>query len=291
MILGLRRDSKSWDKAIEDGFYPDYDLYEIDEAVNRGNIIMNLLSDAGQMQTFDIIKSNIKENDTLYFSHGFNIVFSEQTKFNISELPAIDVIMVAPKGSGNSVRNLFLKNKGINSSFAIYQNATGYALDTALSLGFAIGSPYMYPTTFEKEVYSDLTGERSILMGGIAGLFKAQYEVLREKGHSPSEAFNETVEEALQSLYPLINEKGMDYMFSECSTTAQRGALDWYKRFEELNKPLIREIYDRVEDGSEVRRVLEANSDPEYKDKLNEELEEINNQEIWRVGRVKTELR
>ena len=199
--------------------------------------------------------------------------------------------MVAPKGSGNSVRNLFLKDKGINSSFAVYQDVTGKALDTALALGFCIGSPYMYPTTFEKEVYSDLTGERSILMGGIAGLFKAQYDVLREKGHSPSEAFNETVEEALQSLYPLINNKGMDYMFSECSTTAQRGALDWYKRFEELNKPLIREIYENVENGSEVKRVLDANSDPEYKTKLNKELEEINNQEIWKVGRVIRELR
>ena len=217
--VGLRKNSLSWSKALNDGFEEGKTLFAIDEVVNNSNIIMNLLlSDAGQMNTFDIIKNNIKENDTLYFSHGFNIVFSDQTNFDINELPPIDVIMVAPKGSGNSVRNLFLKDKGINSSFAVYQDVTGNALNTALSIGFSIGSPYMYETTFKKEVYSDLTGERSILMGGIAGLFKAQYDVLREKGHSPSEAFNETVEEALQSLYPLINEKGMDYMFSECST-------------------------------------------------------------------------
>jgi ketol-acid reductoisomerase len=289
--LGLRKNSKSWDKAVEDGFYPNYNLFSIDEAVYNGNIIMNLLSDAGQMQTFNIIKKNINKGDTLYFSHGFNVVFSDYTKFNINELPEVDVIMVAPKGSGNSVRKLFLEGKGINSSYAVYQDVTGSALNTTLALGFAIGSPYMYSTTFRNEVYSDLTGERSILMGGIAGLFKAQYDVLRENGHSPSEAYNETVEEALQSLYPLINEKGMDYMFSECSTTAQRGALDWYSVFEKLNKPLIRNIYKHVKNGNEVNRVLESNSDSNYKVKLNQELDEINNQEIWKVGKIIRKLR
>jgi ketol-acid reductoisomerase len=291
VIVGLRKNGTSWNNAINDGFIPNKTLFEIDEAVNNGSIIMNLLSDAGQMQTYNILKNNLKEGDTLYFSHGFNIVYSHLTEFDINKLPDIDVILVAPKGSGKSVRSKYLENKGINSSFAVYKDKSGEALNKALSIGFLIGSPYMYKTTFKNEVYSDLTGERSILMGGIAGLFKAQYDVLRDKGHSPSEAFNETVEEALQSLYPLINEKGMDYMFGACSTTAQRGALDWSKRFEELNKPLIEEIYDSVVDGVEVKRVLESNSDPEYKKKLNKELDEINNQEIWRVGKVIRDLR
>ena len=291
VILGLRKDGYSWNKAKDDGFEENRNLFEIDEAVSKSEIVMNLLSDAGQMSTFNILKENMKDNDTLYFSHGFNVVYSDITKFNIEELPNIDVIMVAPKGSGNTVRSKYLDGNGINSSFAIYKDTTGEAFRKAISIGYLIGSPYMYETSFKKEVYSDLTGERSILMGGIAGLFKAQYDVLREKGHSPSEAFNETVEEALQSLYPLINEKGMDYMFSACSTTAQRGALDWYKKFEKLNKPLIREIYDSVKDGTEVKRVIEANSDPNYRENLKKELDEINNQEIWKVGKVIRELR
>tara|TARA_R110002074_G_scaffold384403_1_gene565065 strand:- start:582 stop:1700 length:1119 start_codon:yes stop_codon:yes gene_type:complete len=291
VIVGVRRNGPSWNNAINDGFIPDKTLFDIDEAVNKGSIIMNLLSDAGQMKTFDILKDNLKDGDTLYFSHGFNIVYSNLTKFDITKLPKIDIIMVAPKGSGQTVRSKYIKNEGINSSFAIYQNYTGYALKKTLSIGFLIGSPYMYKTTFEKEVYSDLTGERSILMGGIAGLFKAQYDVLRENGHSPSEAFNETVEEALQSLYPLINDKGMDYMFSACSTTAQRGALDWSKRFEDLNKPLIEEIYNKVKDGTEVKRVLDCNLKDNYRESLDKELNEINNQEIWNVGKIIRKLR
>ena len=199
--------------------------------------------------------------------------------------------MDAQKGSGKSVRDLYTKKRGINSSFAVHRNDSGIAKEKALALGFGIGSPYIYETTFEKEVTSDLTGERSILMGGIAGLFKAQYDVLRESGHSPSEAFNETVEEALQSLYPLINEKGMDYMFSNCSTTAQRGALDWSKKFEELNKPLIEEIYQNVITGKEAERTITCNSSPNYRMELDSELEDINNMEIWRVGREIRKLR
>ena len=291
VLVGLREGGKSWNKAINDGFIPNETLFKLEEAVNKGNIIMNLLSDAGQSNTFNILKDNLNKGDTLYFSHGFNVVYSEYTKFNLKELPEIDVIMVAPKGSGQTVRSKYLENKGINSSFAIHNDYSGEAIDKALAIGFLIGSPYMYKTTFKNEVYSDLTGERSILMGGIAGLFKAQYDVLRENGHSPSEAFNETVEEALQSLYPLVNEKGMDYMFSACSTTAQRGALDWSKKFEELNKPLIQEIYNKVKNGTEVKRVLNCNSNPNYREELNKELKEIDKQEIWKVGRIIRELR
>ena len=199
--------------------------------------------------------------------------------------------MVAPKGSGKSVRTLYQKGSGINASYAVHRDDSGNAENKALAIGFGIGSPYIYETTFLKEVSSDLTGERSVLMGGIAGLFKAQYDVLREHGHSPSEAFNETVEEALQSLYPLINEKGMDYMFSNCSTTAQRGALDWSKRFEALNKPLIEEIYQSVITGKEAERTIDCNSSPDYREKLNKELDEVNNMEIWKVGKEIRKLR
>ena len=290
VCVGVRENGGSWKKAIEDGFIPGETLFPIEKAVDNGSIIMFLLSDAGQIDIYPKIRDKL-DNKTLYFSHGFGVVYRDQTNIDVNNLKNTDVILIAPKGSGKSVRRLYQEGKGINASYAVHRDDSGKAKDKAIALGFGIGSPYIYETTFEKEVSSDLTGERSVLMGGIAGLFKAQYDVLRAHGHSPSEAFNETVEEALQSLYPLINEKGMDYMFSNCSTTAQRGALDWSKRFEALNKPLIEEIYQNVKNGNEARRTIECNSSPDYREKLNKELDEVNNMEIWRVGKEIRKLR
>lgn len=153
-------------------------------------------------------------------------------------------------------------------------------------MGFAIGSGYLYQTTFEKEVYSDLYGERGCLMGGIHGMFLAQYEILRERGHSPSEAFNETVEEATQSLYPLIGANGMDYMYDACSTTARRGALDWSPKFKETLKPLFAELYDCVKNGMETKKALDFNSRKDYREALDKELAGIRNLEIWRAGKA-----
>ena len=291
VVIGVRENGPSWNKAIEDGFIPGETLLPIDEAVKQGSIIMNLLSDASQIDVFPKIKKNLTPGKTLYFSHGFGVVYKNLTGVDVDNIDGVDVVMVAPKGSGKTVRTHFLNGDGINSSYAIYKDESGNAKDKTLAIGFGIGSPYIYETTFKNEVYSDLTGERSVLMGGIAGLFKAQYDVLRQHGHSPSEAFNETVEEALHSLYPLINEKGMDYMFSNCSSTAQRGAIDWSKRFEELNKPLIEEIYNSVKSGKEVERVLEFNTQDDYKSKLDQELQDINDMEIWKVGKEIRKLR
>ena len=153
-------------------------------------------------------------------------------------------------------------------------------------MGVAVGSGYLYKTTFEKEVWSDLYGERGCLMGGIHGMFLAQYEVLRERGHSPSEAFNETVEEATQSLYPLIGQNGMDWMYAACSTTARRGALDWMVKFKDSLKPVFNELYDRVKDGSETQRSLDFNGAPDYREKLEAELKQIRELEIWRAGKA-----
>ena len=287
--VGLRKGGSSWKKAISDGFIENDTLFPLIEAVKQGTIIMNLLSDAGQKQTWNELKNYITKGKTLYFSHGFSIVYSDQTKVIPSN--DIDVIMVAPKGSGTTLRKSFKEGKGVNSSVAIYQDVSGKAKDKAYSLGISIGSGYMYDTTFEKEVFSDLFGERGILMGAICGLFHAQYQILREKGHSPSEAFNETVEEATQSLIPLISENGMDWMFANCSTTAQRGALDWYPKFRDNNLPLFRELYDKVQSGEETRRVLTENSKSNYKEKLNKELKKLHESEIWKAGKVVRSLR
>jgi ketol-acid reductoisomerase len=289
VIIGQRQGGKSWDLAVQDGWVPGKTLFPMEEAAQRGTIIQYLLSDAGQKEQWPRIKPHLIAGKALYFSHGFAIVYGDQT--GVVPPKGIDVILVAPKGSGTTVRRLFLEGRGINASYAIHQDATGRARDRALALGIAIGSGYLFETTFQKEVFSDLTGERGVLMGAIYGLWLAQYEVLREHGHSPSEAFNETVEEATQSLYPLIAENGMDWMYANCSTTAQRGALDWFKRFRDAARPVFEELYKKVAEGEETRRVLEANSRPDYRQQLEKELKAIADSEMWQAGTVVRSLR
>jgi len=282
VIIGQREGEFYWDNAVKDGFVPNETLFPIDEAAKRGTIIMYLLSDAGQVATWNTVKANLNDGDALYFSHGFSIVYKDQT--GIIPPDNIDVILVAPKGSGRTVRTNFLDGSGINSSFAVFQDYTGKAKDRTLALGVAIGSGYLFATTFDKEVHSDLTGERGVLMGCLAGVMEAQYNTLRKHGHSPSEAFNETVEELTQSLIRLVGENGMDWMFANCSTTAQRGALDWAPRFRDAVVPVFDELYESVLSGKETKRVLESNSAPDYREKLDEELKAIRMSEMWQAG-------
>ena len=288
VILGLR-DGYSYQQALNDGWKENYNLFNIEEAADRGDIIKYLLSDIGQINKWNNIKPYLKMDKTLYFSHGFGITYSDQTKIKPPE--DIDVIMVAPKGAGTTVRDKFLSGQGINASYAIHQNFTRNAEDTCLALAFSIGCKNVFETTFKKEVYSDLVGERCVLMGLIQGAFKAQYSVLREKGHSPTEAYNETVEEALISLWPLIKDKGMDWLYSNCSTTAQRGALDWAPKFEKVLKPVIEDCYSEVENGNEVKKLININKDTKYNHKLYDELKEISNQEMWTIAKEIRKLR
>ncbi|SCZ87619.1 BZ3500_MvSof-1268-A1-R1_Chr2-2g05085 [Microbotryum saponariae] len=289
VIVGVRKDGESWRQAQEDGWVPGKNLFSIEEAIEKGTIIMNLLSDAAQSQTWSHIKPLITKGKTLYFSHGFSVVFQKDTGVIVPE--DIDVILCAPKGSGRTVRTLFKEGRGINSSIAVWQDVTGKAMEKVRAIAVAVGSGYSYETTFEKEVYSDLYGERGVLMGGIQGMFLAQYQTLRENGHSPSEAFNETVEEATQSLFPLIGNYGMDYMYSACSTTARRGALDWAPKFYEANKPVFEKLYASVRDGTETRRSLDFNGRPTYREDFAKECSEIDQQEMWRAGKVVRGLR
>jgi ketol-acid reductoisomerase len=289
VLVGQRPGGRSWQRAIEDGFVPDETLFPLEEAAKRATIVQFLLSDAGQVSSWPKLKGCLDEGDALYFSHGFAIVYKDQT--GIIPPGNVDVIMVAPKGSGRTVRTNFLDGSGINSSYAVFQDFTGRAKERAHALGIAIGSGYLFPTTFEKEVHSDLTGERGVLMGCMAGVMEAQYHLLRRHGHSPSEAFNETVEELTQSLIRLVAENGMDWMFANCSTTAQRGALDWSPRFRDAVAPVFDELYQKVVSGEETRRVLEANSVPDYREQLQAELDRMKNSEMWQTGLTVRSLR
>ncbi len=273
VIVGQKQGSSSYEKALSDGWVPGKTLFSLEEAAERGTMIQYLVSDAGQVAMWPRVKACLKKGDALYFSHGFGIVYRDQT--GIIPPADVDVVLVAPKGSGTSVRANFLSGSGINSSYAVKQDSTGRAAERAIAAGIAIGSGYLFPTTFEKEVYSDLTGERGVLMGALAGIMEAQYNTLRAHGHSPSEAFNETVEELTQSLIRLVAQNGMDWMYANCSTTAQRGALDWKGRFREAVTPVFDQLYQSVISGEETRIVLESNSSPDYKEKLSAELKII----------------
>ncbi|MBI2816986.1 MAG: ketol-acid reductoisomerase [Acidobacteria bacterium] len=280
---------KDWDRAVADGWEPGKTLFDFEEAAQKGTIVQMLVSDAAQKAIWPVIKRSLNKGDALYFSHGFSIAYKDQT--GVVPPDYVDVIMVAPKGSGTSVRRNFLSGAGINSSFAIAQDFTGRAEERTIAVGIAIGSGYLFPTTFQHEVFSDLTGERGVLMGALAGIMEAQYEVLREKGHSPSEAFNETVEELTQSLIRLVDENGMDWMYSNCSATAQRGALDWKPKFKAAVLPVFHWLYNRVASGQETARVLEACGAPNYQEQLGKELAEIRNSEMWRAGKATRDLR
>jgi len=283
VIIGQAPEFKAdWDKALKDGWVPGKTLFSIEEAATKGTIIQYLVSDAAQRTIWPKLKPCLKKGDALYFSHGFSITYKEQT--GVIPPADVDVILVAPKGSGTSVRRNFLAGAGINSSFAIFQDYTKHATERALAIGIAIGSGYLFPTTFENEVYSDLTGERGVLMGALAGIMDAQYQVLRQHGHSPSEAFNETVEELTQSLIRLVDENGMDWMYSNCSATAQRGALDWRPKFKEATLPVFNDLYNKVKSGAETKRVLESTGRPNYKELLEIELKELRESEMWRAG-------
>ena len=289
VLVGQRKGGQSWQRAIDDGFVPGETLFSIEEAAEKGTIIQFLISDAGQMATWPKIKACLEDGDALCFSHGFSITYKEQTGVDPPE--NVDVIMVAPKGSGRTVRSNFLAGSGINSSYAVFRDYTGKAEERTLATGIAIGSGYLFPTTFKNEVYSDLVGERGVLMGCLAGVMEAQYNILRRHGHSPSEAFNETVEELTQSLIRLVAENGMDWMYANCSTTAQRGALDWRHRFRDAVTPVFEELFKRVESGEETRIVLEANSATDYRERLQKELDEIRLSEMWKAGAAVRSLR
>ncbi len=289
VIVGQRKGGKSWDKAIADGWVPGETLFEIEEALEKGTIICYLLSDAAQIELWPTVKKALTPGKSLYFSHGFGITYKDKT--GIVPPADVDVFLVAPKGSGTSLRRMFVEGKGLNSSFAVFQDATGNARTRCIAMGIGVGSGYLFETDFYREVTSDLTGERGTLMGAIQGIFAAQYEVLRANGHSPSEAFNETVEELTQSLMPLVAENGMDWMYANCSTTAQRGALDWWKPFRDATKPVFEKLYNSVKSGEQADISITRNSQPDYREKLEVELAELRDSEMWRAGSTVRGLR
>ena len=159
------------------------------------------------------------------------------------------------------------------------------------AVGIAVGSGYLFPTTFEKEVTSDLVGERGILMGALCGVMEAQFYTLRANGHSPSEAFNETCEELTQSLARLVDENGMDWMYSNCSQTAQHGALKWRPIFRKAVEPVFKRLYASTKKMQEAREVIRDTGRADYKKVMAAKLQAMHDSEMWKAGEAVRALR
>lgn len=288
VILG-QRPGPSHDLARQDGWREGQDLLPLAAAAERGTVLFYLLSDAGQRDFWPALLPLLTPGKALVFAHGFSLAYADQT--GVRPPANVDVLLVAPKGSGTTLRRSFVEGRFLNVGFSVHQPATARANARCLALCHAIGGLNFFETTPRSETTCDLVGERGTLLGAIYGLWLAQYEVLRANGHSPLEAFNESVEEALSSLYPLIHERGIDWMYANCSTTAQRGALDWHLRFRDALLPLFAELYQAVASGAEAARALATNQRPDYRRQLEKELAAIADSEMWQAGRFIRELR
>jgi len=287
VIVGQSNDprfKKDWDKAVKDGWKPGETLFPVEESVEKGTIVQYLVSDAAQKILWEEhVEPNLKPGDALYFSHGFSIVFSDQTKVVPPE--GVDVIMVAPKGTGGSVRRLFVDKRGINSSYAVERDATGRALERTLAIGIGIGSGYLFPTTFKNEVLSDLTGERAVLLGEIWGLAEACYYSLLAQGSSPGAAFVKSSEQLTQVILPLIGEKGVDAIYEQAQIADELGTVKEYQdAARKAAIPLMNRLYKSVKSGEETAVVLRANSAKDYDKRLKAELAGIDGSDMWKVG-------
>ena len=298
VVVG-QREGPTYDKALLDGWVPGVNLFSIEEAVKRATQpqerrlipgqVQYLLSDAGQKEVWPNILPLLRRGTNVYFSHGFSYTFRDQS--GVVPRDDNDVTMVAPKGPGRNLREYFLEGRGVNSSYAVGQDSTGRALERTLATGMAIGSGFLFETTFEDEVVSDLTGERGVLLGAVYGLWQGAYNVLRQDNFSPEDAALHTVEISTQTISKIIGEKGGDGLLRDLQDLRPDLVpyfLGGFRSAYERSRPVFVDLYEKVESGVEARRVLEANSKPDYRETLNRELAQIADSEFgWAATDVR----
>jgi ketol-acid reductoisomerase len=290
VFLGLREryseegeEKTGWEKALEDGWKPEKNLFSIEEAASRGVIVADLISDAGQVSTWEKIKPHLTRGKAFYVSHGMSIHFHEQTR--IVPPDGVDVIMVAPKGAGSTVRSNFINGSGINSSFAVERNYTGSAPDRVKAMGRGIGSGYMFETTAAREAISDHFGERFVLLGGTAAAAEGSYQ--KEACHPISSelAFAESSEQLTQVIIPLIGKGGAGVIYEQAKASSKLETLLAHQVAAlQACRPTVRRLYEDVDSGKEAATALRENSAPDYRERLRRELDELDGAEIWQAG-------
>jgi ketol-acid reductoisomerase len=244
VIVGLREGSKSFDLVKKDGLK----ALNIFEATKIADIIQILIPDEVQAKVYyqEGIDKNLQEGNVLMFSHGFNIHFGQ-----ITPPPNIDVIMVAPKGPGRLVREMYIQGKGVPNLIAVFQDYSGKAKEIALDYSWAIGGTRAgtIETTFKEETETDLFGEQTVLCGGVTALIQAGFDTLIEAGYQPEIAYFECLHE-LKLIVDLIYQGGITYMRDGVSNTAEYGDLKSGKRIitEETRKEM-KKILSEIQNG------------------------------------------
>lgn len=253
VIIGLYEGSKSWKKAEEAGF----EVYTASEAAKRADIIMILINDEKQAQLYnESIAPNLEAGNALMFAHGFSIHFGQ-----IIAPKDVDVLMIAPKGPGHTVRSQYEEGRGVPCLIAVHQDATGKAHDVGLAYALAIGGARagVLQTTFKEETETDLFGEQAVLCGGVTELMKAGFEVLVEAGYEPESAYFECIHE-MKLIVDLINENGFAGMRYSISNTAEYGDyMTGPKIITEDTKNAMRQVLKDIQEGVFARNWLLEN--------------------------------
>ena len=250
VIIGLYEGSKSWDKAVKQGF----EVFTAAEAAKQADIIMILINDEKQAQMYkQDIEPNLKAGDMLMFAHGFAIHFGQ-----IVPPADVDVTMIAPKGPGHTVRSEYQAGKGVPCLVAVAQDATGKAQDMALAYGLAIGGARagILETTFRTETETDLFGEQAVLCGGVCALMQCGFETLVEAGYDPRNAYFECIHE-MKLIVDLIYQSGFAGMRYSISNTAEYGDyITGPKIITEDTKKAMKQILKNIQDGSFAKEFL-----------------------------------
>lgn len=255
VLVGLRKDSKSWSKAEGQGLK----VSEVSEAAAWADVIMLLAPDTSQPEIYESgIASQLKPGKTLMFSHGFNI------RYGTIKPPAdVDVSMVAPKAPGHRVRELYVEGGGTPALLAVEQDASGHAFENALSYARALGVTRagVLVTTFTEETETDLFGEQAVLCGGVTALVKAGFETLVEAGYQPELAYFETMHE-LKLIVDLMYRGGMNYMRYSVSDTAEHGDYTGGpKIITEETRYVMSQMLKEIQDGTYASRWIQENKD------------------------------
>ena len=260
VIVGQRKGSKTWDKAVADGWVPGETLFEIEEACQRGTIIEYLLSDAAQIEVWPKVKKHLTAGKTLYFSHGFAITYKERT--GIVPPADVDVFMAAPKGPGHTVRGQYVIGQGVPCLVAVEQDATGNCKNIALAYIAGIGGARagIMETTMDIETETDLFGEQTVLCGGVIDLMQCGFETLCEAGYAPENAYFECIHE-MKLIVDLINKGGVAAMNYSISDTAEYGEYVSGPRVidHEQVKANMRAVLSDIQDGSFAGRWIAEN--------------------------------
>lgn len=250
VIIGLYKGSKSWDKAVAQGF----EVYTAAEAAKKADIIMILINDEKQAAMYKKdIEPNLEPGNMLMFAHGFAIHFNQ-----IIPPKDVDVTMIAPKGPGHTVRSEYQAGKGVPCLVAVQQNATGKALDLALAYALAIGGARagVLETTFRTETETDLFGEQAVLCGGVCALMQAGFDTLVEAGYDERNAYFECIHE-MKLIVDLIYQSGFEGMRYSVSNTAEYGDyITGPKIITEDTKKAMKKVLADIQDGSFAKEFL-----------------------------------